>query len=101
MNTPFEAMAARLATTTYVILLRDNEGKLTLLADPGMGRPWSGRNKRLADFHARQCNGEARTWAEAFALLKKEAPNLEDVLYDRVKTAAMKGRTHKFPANPT
>lgn len=64
--------------------MKDNQGKMTLLADPGMNKPWSSHNKRLADFHASQCDGEARTWAEAFSLLLKDNPGFEKELIERV-----------------
>lgn len=70
---------------TYVILMKDGRGKLTLLADPGMNRPWSSKNKRLADFHASQCDGEARTFDEAWRLLIKEHPAFEKELVERIK----------------
>lgn len=99
-HTPFDAIAARIARTTYVILLKDDRGRTTLLADPGMGQPWHSGNKRLADFHARECGGEAHTWESAFAILRKEAPDLEKVLYDRAAKRAMRGRSSPFPKNP-
>ena len=70
---------------TYVILMKDNRGKLTLLADPGMDRPWSSKNKRLADFHASQCDGEARSFEEAWQLLIKEHPTFEKELVERIQ----------------
>ena len=68
----------------YVVLLKNDQGKLDLLADPGLGKPWSSKNKRLADFHAKQNNGEARTCAEAWDILLKANPLFEKDLFDRI-----------------
>jgi hypothetical protein len=87
----------RLAKTIYVILLRDAKGKLTLLADPGLNRPWSSKNKKLADFHASQCDGEARTYGEAFELLRKEHPDLEKTLTARIAHAAKQQTLARLP----
>lgn len=88
MNIPFESnVLARLSKSIFVILMKDSNGRLTLLADPGMNRPWSSKNKRLADFHAKACDGEARTWSEAFSLLLKENPGFEKELIERVANA--------------
>lgn len=40
----------------YVILSKDGS---TVVQDPGLGRPWSTRNKKLADHHAKQIGGVA------------------------------------------
>lgn len=88
MTTPFDHIAARIAKTTYVILLKDNHDRLTLLADPGMSQPWHSRNKKLADYHAKECDGEARTFEDAWKLLLKANPHFEKQLHDRVKVAA-------------
>lgn len=87
---PFANIAERLSKTTYVILLRDEHKNITLLADPGLNRPWSSKNKRLADFHAAQCNGEAHTWESAFSILRKEFPDFEKSLIQRLHNAAQK-----------
>jgi hypothetical protein len=76
---------SRIAKNTYVILMKDDQGKLTLLADPGMKRPWSGKSKRLADFHAKQCDGMACTFEEAWKLLIKEYPMFEAELHARLE----------------
>ena len=86
MSNHFDGTVYRLARTVYVVLMKDDAGNPTLLVDPGLDRPWSSKNKRLADFHAKQCNGEARTWQEAFDILKKHTPNLEDALIKRMRT---------------
>lgn len=78
----------QLSRGIYVILLKDTQGRLTLLADPGMSRPWSSKNKRLADFHAKECDGEARTWEDAFNLLVKEHPTFEKELVERIAKKA-------------
>ncbi len=89
-----EGIAKRLSNRIYVIVVKDPAGKLTLLADPGMDKPWCAnstsvmRNKKLADFHAAQCDGMACTWSEAFSLLMKENPLFEKQLYERLRTSA-------------
>jgi hypothetical protein len=107
---PFnETHIAALSQRIFVILLKDEKGRLTLLADPGMNQPWSSKNKRLADFHAKQCDGEARTWAEAFALLAKDNPGFEKELIERVRKRAQdftktaldhKSKVKGFNVNP-
>ena len=74
----------RLAHGTYVILLKDERGNLTLLADPGMSRPWSSKNYNIAKFHAAECDGEARTFEDAFKLLLKDNPGFEKELVERI-----------------
>lgn len=82
---PFSTDAlTRFTRGTYVILLKDPQGKLTLLADPGMNRPWSSKNYAVAKFHASECDGEARNFEEAFKLLLKEHPGFEKELLERI-----------------
>ena len=89
MDIPFSTDSINiLSNTVYVIIMKDSNGRLTLLADPGLNQPWSSKNKRLADFHARECDGEARTWKEAFALLLKENPGFEKELTERIAKRA-------------
>lgn len=76
---------SRIAKSTYVVLMKDDEGKLTLLADPGMQRPWSSRSKQVADFHAKECDGMAETFENAFKLLMKESPGFEKELQARAE----------------
>lgn len=87
----------RLSKTIYVVLLRDQKGNLTLLMDPGLSRPWSSKNKRLADFHAAQCDGEAHTWESAFSLLRKECPDFEKQLIERVVHGTKEQVTRNLP----
>ena len=75
----------RLAKTIYVVLYRQPDGRLNLVPDPGMDRPWSNKNKRLADQVAKEHNGEARTWQEAFDLLRKDDPEIEKRLVDAIQ----------------
>lgn len=91
MNIPPEAfhqITGRIAKSTYVILLKDKHGSLTLLADPGLNQPWHSTNKKLADFHASQCGGEAQTIEDAFRLLHKAHPLFENELISRMRAAA-------------
>lgn len=91
---PFDSIANRLGKTMWVVLVKDAKGKLTLLADPGMGMPWHAkgpnplRNQRTAEFHAKECDGMACTWSDAFALLRKENPQFEKQLHDNLKVKA-------------
>lgn len=82
------SLIGHLSDSIFVILLKDDRGHLTLLADPGIERPWSSKNRRLAEFHASQCNGMAETWGNAFRLLLKENPNFEKELNERVQRNA-------------
>lgn len=75
----------RLAKTIYVVLYKQPDGKLNLVPDPGMGKPWSSKNKRFADQVAKEHNGEARTWQEAFDLLRKDDPHFEQRLVDAIQ----------------
>lgn len=95
----FAAFVGKHAKTTYVILMKDDRGNVTLLADPGMQQPWSSKNKRLADFHAKECNGEARTWQEAFDILLKANPQFEKELVERARFAAMDVTKQKLDQN--
>ena len=84
---------SRIAKNTYVILLKDTQGNLTLLADPGMSRPWSSKNKNIANFHAEECDGMASTFEEAFKLLLKENPNFEKELHERLEKRIVQDTT--------
>jgi hypothetical protein len=68
----------------FVILVKDDQGKASLLYDPGMKRPWSSENEKLARFHADLCGGEHHTWKSAFTLLQKLNPDFEKHLHDRI-----------------
>lgn len=83
----FHAVANRIAKTHYVILCRDDKGNLTLLMDPGLNRPWFSTNKKYADFQAKACDGEARTYEDAFQLLKKAAPDFEKSIMRHLENA--------------
>lgn len=73
-----------LANSIYVVLIKDREGHLTLVAEPGLQRPWSSKNKKFADFIAHEADGMAATWREAFTLLLKENPMFEKQLHERI-----------------
>ncbi len=81
-------IALRIAKQTFVVLIKGDDGKPNLVVDPGMGRPWSSRNKRFADQVAKECDGEARTWEEAFKIIKKAHPEFERELHARIANAA-------------
>jgi hypothetical protein len=78
---PQELNLLHKAQTTYVVLLK-HQGKLTLLVDPGLNRPWSSPNKKFADFQATACDGMAETVENAWALLLKENPLFEKQLVE-------------------
>lgn len=48
------ALHGKKPSDIYVILSAD---KSTVLRDPGMDRPWSSPNRKLAEFHAKKYNG--------------------------------------------
>jgi hypothetical protein len=106
-NNFFEHITGRLAKTIWVILVKDDAGNLTLLADPGLNKPWSIngpnplRNQRVAEFHAKECNGQAATYEDAFRLLLKENPNFEKQLHDRLKKSAKIVESKLFRNNKT
>lgn len=86
----------RLAKTTWVVLYktppspRYPTGQLTLLLEPGIGKVWSIHNRAIAELHAKENNGMAATWEEAFRLLTKEyggLAQLEDTLMKRIVDA--------------
>jgi hypothetical protein len=79
----YSRLVAKHGHSIYVILMKDDRGNLTLLADPGMNLPWHSKNERLAKFHADQCSGMAATWHDAWKLLLKENPNFEKELVER------------------
>lgn len=102
MNPP-DHIAWRIAKTTYVVLLKDGNGKLNLVVDIGMGRPWSSQNKKRADEVAAECDGMAATYEEAFRLLMKDNPkyeaDLERLIMNRIadKADAMKAPLLRRP----
>lgn len=69
----------------YVILVKDNEGKPTLVVDPGTHLPYKNENKRVADYMAKLHGGEARTWKDAWSILIKAHPTLEKSLLDNLQ----------------
>lgn len=77
----------QVAKTTYVILIRDKAGNATLVVDPGLDRPYSNKNLKLARWMAKQCGGEAVTWAYAYGYLKSVNPNFEEELEKRAIAA--------------
>lgn len=85
MNDAFNTIFTRVAKKTYVVVGKAPDGKLSLLQDPGLGRPWSSKNLRLAQFHASQNKGQAMTAEDAFSALRKSRPELEDELFKRIE----------------
>lgn len=85
-NSAFNAVFNRVAKSIYVVVGKNSEGRLSILQDPGMGKPWSSKNKKLADFHAKQNNGAVYTAEDAFSLLLKENPNFERDLVERAQS---------------
>lgn len=75
----FELKATKVAESLYVIVAERRDGTKLLLQDPGMGKPWSSRNKKLADSHAAEIQGRrdiakagAMPLAEAFMVLQQD-----------------------------
>lgn len=94
MNPAFSNIFDRITKSTYVVLGKAPDGKYSLLQDPGLGRPWSSKNYKLAQFHASQNNGQAMTADEAFKHLIKDRPDFEDELFKRVEA-----KTKQFAAD--
>lgn len=68
----FELKALDMARTTYVVLAEDVNGNRILLQDPGMDRPWSSKNRKLADSHAQEIE-RSRQYRKAAAVTLEEA----------------------------
>lgn len=75
----YELKALEAARSIYVILVENTNGDKVLVKDPGLDRPWSSRNKKLAEDHARlfERNNRIRkagavTLEEAFNILQKQ-----------------------------
>lgn len=73
-----ELKALELAKNLFVILVEFKNGDKTIIKDPGMDRPWSTKNKKLADDNARLyeqrpeiVKAAAMTLEEAFAILQR------------------------------
>jgi hypothetical protein len=82
-----EDIAWRIAKTTFVIIVKD-EGRLNLIVDPGLNRPWSTKSRKFADTVAKECDGMVATYAEAVDLLMKDNPDYEKMLHDRLAQKA-------------
>ncbi len=89
----------RVASSTYVVLYKTKKGKLTLLIDPGLNRVCSYSNKRLAEYHAKENDGMAATWADAWALLVKEYGTLEKLEDELLQKIVESQKTQK-PKSP-
>lgn len=75
----FDLKAKIIADNTYVILVEHKRRGLILVKDPGLDRPWSTQNKKLADSHAADyakdpmaVKASAVTLSEAFDILQKK-----------------------------
>lgn len=103
----FDRISAKISKKCWVILLKDDSGKLTLLADPGLNRPWSAngpnplRNQKTAEFHAKNCGGMAATWEDAFRLLRAEQPDFEKRLAERALSAQDAQKQFRLPRGNT
>ena len=60
-------------TEIYVVLSKDGS---TVLKDPGMDRPWSSKNKKIAEHHAKQNNGYAVDLITAMKAVSSKTINL-------------------------
>lgn len=74
-----ELKALELSESLYVILAERMDGVTILIPDLGLDRPWTTRNKRLADDNASmyqrapECRkAAAMTLGEAFTILRKQ-----------------------------
>lgn len=79
LNELFDLKAQQVANTTYVIVAQRRDGTKLLVRDPGLDRPWSSKNRLLADSHAKACERSpgivkagAMTLAEAFHILQSD-----------------------------
>lgn len=94
----------RIGKTTYVVLIKDGD-ILNLIVDPGLGKPWSSKLKKMADQVADECGGMACTFDEAWSLLikhnmKGDMGNLERALIDAIAQKA-KIVKHKYAKTET
>jgi hypothetical protein len=78
-----EIKALELSEKIYVVLIEKKDGNFTIAKDPGMGRPWSSRNRRLAidtadEFqkHAGIRKAAAMTLGEAITFIESHLPRL-------------------------
>ncbi len=83
-STP-DQIAWRIAKTTFVILIRGDDGKLTLIVDPGLAKPWSTKQRKFADIVAKECDGMVATLEDALKLLMKEYPDFEGTMWERLE----------------
>ena len=56
--------------TRYVVLSRDRS---TLLADPGLGKPFNTTNRKYAEQVAKECRGYAVSLIDAARILDRDA----------------------------
>jgi hypothetical protein len=84
MSSPQELFLLHRARQVFVVMVRDKHGNPTLLFDPGMDRPWSSTNKKLADFQASACGGETHTVESAWSILLRENPLFEQQLVKQI-----------------
>lgn len=97
----------RLATSLFVVLVKvpvddpkfGRVERLSLVASPGEDKPWYHRNRRVADLVAKEHDGMACTWKEAFAMLLKENPGFHDELIERVSRAKYDSLKHALDQN--
>lgn len=93
INPITEKVVSRLSKTIHVVLLKNADGRLELLMDPGLNKPWMAnssnvlRNRKMADFQAKAHDGMAASWEDAFRLLKADDPHFEHRLHERVESA--------------
>ena len=67
------ALHGKLKRDIYVILSKDGS---TVLKDPGMSRPWSSPNKKLAEHHAKEMGGIAVDLETAMRAVMRHQKNL-------------------------
>jgi len=75
----------------YVVLLkRPDDGRFVLLPDPGLNRPWSCKNFKLADKMCTDvcrelaCQGTVKTLEDAFNFLMKQDAKSAENLYNQI-----------------
>lgn len=96
-----ERIALRIAKTSFVVVVKDGD-TLNLIVDMGLNRPWSSKNKKHADIVAKECDGMACTFEEAFKLLLKQegsSEQLERALVERMRNLPKQGKNKFFKSN--
>lgn len=107
LDNPVHRIVDRLASTTYVVVLRVN-GQYSLLMEPGFGRPWRGQDvfgKKFGDMLAKDQEQKGRSascmiWADAYKLLVKQMGGEKEVERFLVENVVRKQNEMSNPVPP-